>query len=62
MTPTTLHRLTEAERAHLRAYEALAEAYHAACEDATTYAEVRCADRLYRTALGALDALKGGAR
>jgi len=33
--------------------------YHAACEAATTYAEVRKADRIYRAALTALE---GGAR
>jgi hypothetical protein len=44
MTPT---KLAEAEQARLRDYEALAEAYHAKCLDATTYADVRAADDQY---------------
>jgi len=44
---------------HAAQDEQLSAAYHAACEAATSYAEVCEADRIYQDALAALN---GGAR
>jgi len=50
------------QRGHLDRYDAIAEAYHVACEAATIWGDVRAAEDIYWAAYDALTALKGGAR
>ena len=60
MEPTLL---TIAQREHAARYDAIAEAYHVACEAATIWGDVRAAEDIYWAAYDALTtALEGGAR